>query len=1096
MPSIRTISVSGSIPSITQLALGDLAVNTYDGKAYLKKQQGNTQTVVEIGGGGAAAGVTQIIAGTNITISPVGGTGAVTINAGTPVSASYALSASYATTSSYATNFKVSGSITGVDYIDFDTAASVTQPSIGRLSWNQTDKTLDLGTGDGNTTLQIGQETVYPPIVNKDSIDLGEGTLVMVDPTQIAQGNRIRVVRAISNGTYPSQYLVGILTEDIAINQEGYATWFGYVRNLNIPTLESNGVKPIAEAWAEGNVLYPNPAVSGGLTYTQPTGPAIKSTIAVITAINGNNLTLLVRPTFTLNVGELNNVNDSTSTTSYGELFVKSGSVWTTGRSLTGSYSITGSLTISGSSTFTNIGPAIFSGSVTGIAGFTGSLSGSALTAVSASFASTASYVNPLVQNVIITGSATNSLLVKGSGATSATNALLIQNSSNNSSLIVQDDGRVGINKAPTTASLHILTPGTSTDPKIVAVFEGYVSPAQPEVKILIGGDTATATANGYGSWFGHNVKPSSEGNFGFVQTGKGPRTLTWNNAGHVAIGTVTGAFSKNIFRIEPKAFDSNTNWDTSGIMFCVQSGSVQVVSPDSASHVAMSGFGINTLNSVVYTRTLANASTVYIDGAPRAGSSLSITSSWALYVNSGSSYFKDNVLVGTTSSLGYKVNISGSGNIINNLTVTGSITSLGGITGSLLGTAATASYVNPLTQSVSIKGTGTTSATTALSVENSSAATSMVVLDNGNIGFGITTPSQKIHSVATGDIYSLIQSTGTGGAGNIYKNTYREYFTGTNYATANSWEVYDLTAGAPVIHVSGVSRAVGINKINASYQLDVAGDIRTTLGAFLATTSGFVGIGTTSPATLLDVNGSGRFSSGVVITGSLNVTNNITASIISATNNGIGTNFKVGDDTWIGDINVANTMQVMGQQNADRGYIRFGSGSSNPVLGANNSNTLDLTGNLTTTGTINSVTLDNNSWASYGVMWSSDAVPPSLGNGTLEGYYKQIGKTVFIRVKLVFGTTTNGGSGNWYFSLPTNAAAAYGVQFPCSILNDGLAWYQGTVNGQYGGFIDKTAVIVQSAGGANSSQGLTATHPFTFGNLDSVQFNGSYEAL
>jgi len=99
MPSIRTISVSGSIPSITQLALGDLAVNTYDGKAYIKKQQGNTQTVIEIGSGSAGTGgggVTQIIAGTNITISPIGGTGIVTVNANNPVSASYALSSSYA----------------------------------------------------------------------------------------------------------------------------------------------------------------------------------------------------------------------------------------------------------------------------------------------------------------------------------------------------------------------------------------------------------------------------------------------------------------------------------------------------------------------------------------------------------------------------------------------------------------------------------------------------------------------------------------------------------------------------------------------------------------------------------------------------------------------------------------------------------------------------------------------------------------------------------------------------------------------------------------------------------------------------------------
>ena len=50
---------------------------------------------------------------------------------------------------------------------------------------------------------------------------------------------------------------------------------------------------------------------------------------------------------------------------------------------------ITGSLTISGSSTLTNIGPAIFSGSITATAGITGSFSG---TATSASFAVTASH--------------------------------------------------------------------------------------------------------------------------------------------------------------------------------------------------------------------------------------------------------------------------------------------------------------------------------------------------------------------------------------------------------------------------------------------------------------------------------------------------------------------------------------------------------------------------------------------------------------------------------------------------------------------------------------------------------------------------------
>lgn len=314
MPSIRLIPNSGSKPTITQIGLGDLVVNPYDGRVYTKKQVGNNQSIVEIGSGSLA------------------------------LSASYAISASYAATSSYATNFQVSGSIFDVNYIDFDTAVTGIQPSLARLSWNSTDKTLEIGTGDGDTALQIGQETVYPPVVNKDSIDLGEGTLVMVNPSGIAQGNRISVVRAVTDGTYPSQYIVGVLTEDIAKNQEGFAAWFGYVRNLNIPTLESNGIKPAGETWIEGNVLFPNPSVPGGYTITQPQAPAIDATIAVITAINGNNLTLLVRPTLTLNVGELNNVTDTTTSSSYGDLFIKSGSVWITGRQLTGSYALTGSL--------------------------------------------------------------------------------------------------------------------------------------------------------------------------------------------------------------------------------------------------------------------------------------------------------------------------------------------------------------------------------------------------------------------------------------------------------------------------------------------------------------------------------------------------------------------------------------------------------------------------------------------------------------------------------------------------------------------------------------------------------------------------------
>ena len=143
---------------------------------------------------------------------------------------------------------------------------------------------------------------------------------------------------------------------------------------------------------------------------------------------------------------------------------------------------------------------------------------------------------------------------------------------------------------------------------------------------------------------------------------------------------------------------------------------------------------------------------------------------------------------------------------------------------------------------------------------------------------------------------------------------------------------------------------------------------------------------------------------------------------------------------------------------------------------------------------TASSTTAFDGAWTSYTPSWSTPGTQPSIGDGTLSGAYKQIGKTVFVRVRLVFGTTTTGGTGDWQFGLPVSASSAAGVQFPCSILDAGNAWYQATVNGQYSGFTDRTSVIGQSSG-ANSSQGITSTFPITWGNLDSLQFNGSYEA-
>ena len=63
----------------------------------------------------------------------------------------------------------------------------------------------------------------------------------------------------------------------------------------------------------------------------------------------------------------------------------------------------------------------------------------------------------------------------------------------------------------------------------------------------------------------------------------------------------------------------------------------------------------------------------------------------------------------------------------------------------------------------------------------------------------------------------------------------------------------------------------------------------------------------------------------------------------VKADVNGTGTNFQVGDDAYIGDINVVNTLQIKGVVDGTKGYIQFGSGSSMPKIGGGGANHLNI---------------------------------------------------------------------------------------------------------------------------------------------------------
>jgi len=131
--------------------------------------------------------------------------------------------------------------------------------------------------------------------------------------------------------------------------------------------------------------------------------------------------------------------------------------------------------------------------------------------------------------------------------------------------------------------------------------------------------------------------------------------------------------------------------------------------------------------------------------------------------------------------------------------------------------------------------------------------------------------------------------------------------------------------------------------------------------------------------------------------------------------------------------------------------------------------------------------------WESYSVSWTSSGTNPVIGNGTIEGWYKVIGKTCFVRGNIVMGSTTTFGTGEWYVSMPVTAVNADAILMTVTLLDNGSAWYNATMAGARAGFNTKAPMQYVNIlnGTAND---VNATQPFTWTTSDRFVWNGSYE--
>lgn len=305
-----------------------------------------------------------------------------------PFGANSVISSSYSTfaqSSSYAINMVVSGGITNASYIDFNLNPGVAD-AVGRLKFDSGEGTLQLGLIGGNVTENIGED-LFQYVYNNTGAPLTKGQVVYISGSQ---GNRIAVKLASAAAEQGSANTLGFVAETIAAGSEGWVQTEGNLRRLNTVGLVG------------GQLIYLS-TTPGAYTQTIPTPPNHSVRLGYAERIDNNQGSIYIKIDNGYEIGELHDVIDNTTTSSFGDLLVKSGSVWINSKQLTGSYSITGSLTVSGSSTFTNIGPAVFVGNQT--------VTGSLFTSGS----------NTLIGNTTLTGS----LNITGSTTQTGNNILI-----------------------------------------------------------------------------------------------------------------------------------------------------------------------------------------------------------------------------------------------------------------------------------------------------------------------------------------------------------------------------------------------------------------------------------------------------------------------------------------------------------------------------------------------------------------------------------------------------------------------------------------------------------------------------------------------
>jgi hypothetical protein len=217
--------------------------------------------VAFVGATDTSTDITEIVAGTNL--NGGGTSGSITVNLDDDIT---------------------------IDSLQFDITANTAVETEGLLAWNDDWGTVDIGLHGSNAVLHVGQQ-VYYYAKNQTGSQIDKGTVVRFDGALGASGH-LKMAPFLADGTYPSEYIMGVAAHDVPNGDDGYVVHFGAVRGIDTETPN----------WNEGDLLYVSSTVTGELTSTAPSAPNNIILVAAVVNRHSQNGELFVRPTLSANI--------------------------------------------------------------------------------------------------------------------------------------------------------------------------------------------------------------------------------------------------------------------------------------------------------------------------------------------------------------------------------------------------------------------------------------------------------------------------------------------------------------------------------------------------------------------------------------------------------------------------------------------------------------------------------------------------------------------------------------------------------------------------------------------------------------------------